>query len=149
MPRGPKPQPTNLKLLKGENRTERLNKNEPKPRPVIPKRPFFLSRRAKRIWDLLAPKLQRAGVLTEIDALALAALCQCYARYEEAEKSFDAETAVMEVGEQGYRQQVPEISIAHKYLDRAMKIMTEFGMTPSSRARISIELDDGDDELLD
>jgi P27 family predicted phage terminase small subunit len=36
----------------------------------------------------------------------------------------------------GYAIQNPWLSIANKAFDQMMKLMTEFGMTPSSRSRV-------------
>ena len=147
---GTKPQPVKLKILKGETHKERINENEPKPRPVMPECPEWLKGEGRKVWENLAPKLEKLGILTEIDGPAFAALCQCYGRFVEAEKKVDDEGTVQSIGENGYRQQIPEISISQKYLAQARALLAEFGGTPSSRSRLSIETSKGDefDEFL-
>ena len=147
---GRKPKPTTLRIIEGNREHRPLNENEPKPRPVMPECPEWLKGEGRKVWENLAPKLEKLGILTEIDGPAFAALCQCYGRFVEAEKKVDEEGAVQSVGENGYRQQIPEISISQKYLAQARALLAEFGGTPSSRSRLSIETSKGDefDEFL-
>jgi P27 family predicted phage terminase small subunit len=144
-----KPQPTALKLYKGETRKERLNTKEPKPKPIAPPAPGWLDEDGKRIWDALAPKLEAIGILTEVDGAAFSALCQCYSRWLGAERALSEKGMTIECPS-GYSQQRPEVAISHKYLGLLKSLMGEFGMTPSSRSRLVTAQDDADDfgELL-
>ena len=147
---GRKPKPTTLRIIEGNREHRPLNEKEPKPRPVAPECPEWLKGEGRKVWENLAPKLEKLGILTEIDGPAFAALCQCYGRFVEAEKKVDDEGTVQSIGENGYRQQIPEISISQKYLAQARALLAEFGGTPSSRSRLSIETSKGDefDEFL-
>ncbi len=141
---GPKPQPTALKLIKGETRTERLNRNEPKPKLTAPIRPDYLDEKACEVWDELAPKLERLGILTEIDGFAFTALCLEWSRYVKLMTASGGES--VQVFEKGSRQVAPEVSVSHKCLTQLMKLFAAFGLTPSDRGRLSISpLDDDDD----
>lgn len=71
--RGPRPTPTALKLIKGE-RKDRINFDEPKPTPGRPTMPSWLPLEAKKLWRQIAPELERMGVLTKADGLALEGL---------------------------------------------------------------------------
>ena len=137
----PKPLPTALKILKGETRTERLNKNEPKPQPVMPECPIELNERARAVWDGLGKILVRLGILTEVDGLAFAALCQEWARYVDLSDNKD----LVQTFESGARQVAPEVSASHKCLTQLLRLFAEFGLTPSSRARLSIGPSETDD----
>lgn len=135
---GVRPLPTALKLIQGETRKERLNLAEPKPRAVAPRCPQWLNAEARRIWRKLAPKLTRLGILTEIDGEVLAAFCNTYARYIETERRIEEEGLILSVGENGYRQQNAAVGVSLKYLAQARAFLGELGLTPSSRARLSI-----------
>lgn len=138
---GRKPKPTNLRLIEG-NREHRPIHDDVKPVPLAPSRPDWVDGKAAEIWDEYAPKLERLGILTEIDGLAFGALCVEMAEY--IKMRGDATDSVQEFST-GARQVAPEITIAHKCLDKARALFAEFGLTPSSRARLSIGGDDGDE----
>lgn len=71
--------PTELTSLEG-GRSNSLPKpglmNEPKPRPVAPDPPKVIDTRAKNIWKDLASKLERLGLLTDVDGQMFASFCQ-------------------------------------------------------------------------
>jgi hypothetical protein len=69
--RGRKKTPTNLVLLRGNPGKRALNKEEPKPRPVLPEPPGHLDTGAKREWRRVAPELHQLGLLTVLDVDAL------------------------------------------------------------------------------
>jgi phage terminase small subunit len=48
--------------------------------------PMELSEEGKKEWDRITPTLEATGVLTKIDTTALAAYCECWSRWVEAEK---------------------------------------------------------------
>ena len=142
----PKPQPTALKMLKGETRKERLNPNEPKPQSIMPDRPEFIKGAALKAWKQYGPMLVRLGVMTEADGLAFAALCVEWARYVNAVGVKDS----VQTFASGARQVAPEVSVAHKSLTQLLRLFAEFGLTPSARARLSIEREEEDnfEELI-
>lgn len=82
--RGPAPQPTALKLLKGETRKARLNPDAPKPIRMLPTAPADLGPRAREVWDRQILSMGSTGVLTPVDGDALRAYCEAVERYEEA-----------------------------------------------------------------
>jgi len=91
----------------------------------------------KKAWKHLVPQLEGCGVLTEIDEHALQMYCSTYARWRAAEREVDGlELLSIEMGEKGYVQQSPCVVVAQKYFAQLKGMMTEFGMTPSSRTRV-------------
>ena len=137
---GRKPKPEALRLVEG-NREHRPVTNEPKPQPVMPECPDFVKGYARETWDKQGPMLVRLGVLTEVDGLAFGALCVEYARYRE----LLGNTETVQTFESGARQVAPEVSASHKCLTQLLKLFGEFGLTPSSRARLSIKKAEDDD----
>ena len=138
--------PTALKVLEGNRGKRKLNKSEPKPENTIPKCPSWLLTEAKKEWKRVAPELSRLGLLTKIDIGALAGYCQSWARYVQAEKYLaDKENDTVFVTDKGYMQQVPQVGIAQKYLYLCKTFMSEFGLTPSARGRMSLL--SGDEEV--
>ncbi|MCH8342474.1 MAG: phage terminase small subunit P27 family [Planctomycetes bacterium] len=135
MKRGPKPLPTQLKLARGSRRvTDPL---EPIPPVVRPTRPAHLSRTARSEWDRIAPELERLGLLTKLDRAALAAYCQAYGRWVKAEKEAAMHGLVVKTKD-GNLIQNPYLSIANKAMRQMHEFLVEFGMTPSSRTRVTV-----------
>lgn len=148
---GPKPKPTKLKLLHGVVNKKRINLKEPKPAPVVPKCPAWLSKYAKEEWKRISKELSILGLLTRIDAAAMAAYCDCFGRWREASEGLQEHGMVKEA-KTGYLQQTPYVSIINSALRDMKSFLVEFGMTPSSRTRIVVDKpDEGDDfgDLLD
>lgn len=138
--RGPAPKPTNLKVLQGNPGKRQLNENEPqfKKASEVPKPPAFLSTYAKKEWKRIAPFLYNNGLLTEADISSLAAYCQAYHRWLEAEKLIRTYGYTTET-DKGNIIQRPEVGIANKAMDSMLKYGKEFGLTPSSRTSLHIE----------
>jgi P27 family predicted phage terminase small subunit len=134
--RGRKPKPTHLKLIQGNPSGRPLNKREPKPRPAVPSCPSHLDAVAKAEWRRVVPLLAQCGLLTSIDRAALAAYCQCWARWIEAERTVAKEGSLIEASS-GYLMPHPCLAIAHRAVCQMQNFMTEFGMTPSARSRVA------------
>ena len=79
--------PTHLKLLEGNPGKRRLNEREPKPEPLLPDPPDFLSADAKAEWARVSVELFHCGILTGLDRAPLAAYCQAYGRWMQAERA--------------------------------------------------------------
>lgn len=77
------------------------------------------------------------GVLTTIDRAALAAYCQAYGRWVEAEEKL-RETPALFKTPSGYVQQSPWMGIANKQLELMGRFMVELGMTPAARTRVAV-----------
>ncbi len=144
--RGPAPKPTVLKILQGNPGKRPLNKNEPKPKPVAPKCPSWLDKEAKREWKRVAPELERLGLLTVVDGAALAAYCQAYARWKQAEEIIKREGMTVTT-ETGYVMPHPAVKIAEKSMQLIRAFCAEFGLTPSSRGRMSLPEQKEEDEF--
>ena len=144
--KGPAPKPTALRVLEGKPGHRPLNRNEPKPRPVIPPCPTWLDLEAKREWKRISTELDRVGLLTVVDRAALAGYCQAWSRWRDAEMVLSAQGMTFETPN-GYVQQRPEVAIAQKSLQLVAKFCTEFGLTPSARSRLTVP--GGDDGAED
>ncbi|WP_319825937.1 phage terminase small subunit P27 family [Thalassovita sp.] len=86
----------------------------------------------------LATPLFNAGILTLGDRTALAAYCQAYGRWVEAERKL-AETPMLLKTPSGYVQQSPWLIVVNKQLELMGRYMTELGLTPVARARLGLQ----------
>ncbi len=134
---GRKPKPTALKVLAGNPGKRKLNDREPKPRAVIPKCPKILQGEARSEWRRIAKKLHALGLLTEIDGAALTTYCLTWARLVDAEEKLRQHGTII-ISPNGFPVQSPYLSIATKATEQLVRVLVEFGMTPSSRARVQV-----------
>lgn len=140
MTRGRKPKPTAIRRREGNRGKRAWNHDEPVPPDLIPDCPEHLSDIAAAEWDRVAESLHAMGVLSAIDRAALAAYCQAWGRWVEAEARM-AETPLLIRTPSGYPQQSPWLSIANKQLEVMARFMAELGMTPASRSRVNLGAD--------
>jgi P27 family predicted phage terminase small subunit len=135
--RGRPPKPSTLRELEGNPGHRPINANEPKPESAMPSSPSHLKHEARREWNRIAPELMQLGLLTRIDRAALAAYCQTWGRWCEAElKVKEAGLVVKMKGGQVIPN--PYLSVANAALKQLKAFATEFGLTPSSRSRLSV-----------
>ena len=74
--------PTKLKVIEGNRSRLPLPENEPQPRPKSPKILSDIDTNGKKVWKRLAPKLEKLGLLTEVDGDMFGGLCNIRARLE-------------------------------------------------------------------
>ena len=137
---GRRPKPTALKELAGNPGKRAMNRNEPK-FSGLPTCPPHLDKAAKTEWKRISKELSAVGLLTAVDRAALAAYCQCWSRWVAAEESIRETSLVVKSAKSGYPIQNPFVAIANTALDLMKKFLTEFGLTPASRSRLSVDAD--------
>lgn len=140
--------PTAIKKLQGNPGKRPLNKHEPKPaKPAaVPRCPAWLPDDAKKIWREHAKKLWAAGVLTELDVSAAAALVEAEALYRLAVDMIRVEGSI-QVTKSGYQQLSGWMTVRNNALKQAQALWREFGMTPSARSRIEVKPEEEEDEF--
>ncbi|MFO7905810.1 MAG: phage terminase small subunit P27 family [Pirellulaceae bacterium] len=107
--------------------------------------PAGLSDKGKAHWKKVSADLKDAGILTNIDVHALAMYCESYARWADANEKIQQYGPVVKTPN-GFPAQSPYIQIANKAFDQMRAMLTEFGMTPSSRTKISRADEDKEDD---
>ena len=148
---GRKPKPPALKILEGNPGKRAINRAAPTPRKDLrAKAPVWLEPEAKREWRRVAPELERLGLLSGLDQQALAQYCQAYARWRTAEEVLSMEGLTYEYTNKAGAVNIlprPEVGISVSAQKAMRAICAEFGMTPSSRGRMTMPDRGGDDEL--
>ncbi len=142
MPRGgPRnTKPTSLKVLQGTDRPDRVNENEPKPRPVVGERPPAMDHYARKAWDYLAPKLEKLGVLTEVDTPLFALFCEAYARWERSRRRL----AKLKFSDDLVFIRKAEISVENA--EKSVRLLAgEFGIGAAARSRMNVNTDQEED----
>lgn len=142
--RGRKPKPGEIRKLEG-NRGNRPIPETVKPprgdRPPDP--PAHLTADARTEWKRVSRGLWDLGLLTVIDVAALAAYCQAWARWKNAEKLIEKAKKTYPAGgglfvqtSNGNLIQHPAVGIANRAMADLVKYSAEFGMTPSGRTKV-------------
>lgn len=144
---GRPPKPTALKVIEGNRGKRSANKQEPDPKYLVElDAPDWLSAKAKKVWEEVAPHLASAKLLTEVDVQALAMGCVAIAQYRQAveragESLVKSKIVVnendtpVETGEHIN----PWLIVQSMSFKQAMAVFQQFGMSPAARTRIAIQ----------
>jgi P27 family predicted phage terminase small subunit len=146
--RGPVAAPTVLKLIRGNPGQRSLNKREPQPTlPAEPPgAPETLTGFARQEWDRIIVELYRLKLVTAGDIYPLAAYCEAFKRWKTAVRTLDemAELDPVMKGQivktqSGGAAPNPVLQIADKAARDMVRYAAEFGLTPASRSRITVD----------
>jgi P27 family predicted phage terminase small subunit len=148
MVKGRKPQATAIKEASGAfiKDPQRRNKSEPEAKrgwPIAPKH-VMSDAIAFECWTNVCTTLDELAILTTADQSLMALYCSTYSQWLWlAETVKDGNCSVTNV--QGNVTTSPEAQQVHKYADRLLKMMSELGLTPSSRSRLHVKKDEETD----
>ena len=125
--RGPRPLPTKILELRGSPRA-RLRAGEPEPPTGIPPCPEWVSERGRAHWERVVELLKPYGVLTLQDGEALGLLVDAIAQYEDSKEDLR-------------KTKKPKAKLSWQRIVNAnrsmvLKILREFGLSPSSRCGV-------------
>ena len=144
MGKGRKPTPSHLKVVRGTDRADRRNAAEPQPERSRPSAPGHMSDRGREAWGYVVGLLDRMGVLTEADALAVELLCEARADWLAARGEIEAAGGVTYVTDAGLVKAHPAVAMRNDAARRMQSLLAEFGMTPSSRSKVAARGEDGE-----
>ncbi|MHC4197299.1 MAG: phage terminase small subunit P27 family [Planctomycetota bacterium] len=139
---GRKPEPTRLKVLKGNPRGKPLNKHEPQAQVILPKCPRELKGKARAEWNKVVPILHSTRILTELDLSLLKAYCQAWRLLQDAQEHLaldvkqNGDFTITSAGGQVY--QNPHVGLVQRQFQIVRSLQSELGMTPSARSKISV-----------
>lgn len=149
-----KPKPTTLRVLEGNRGKRDIPENEPKPRLLPPSCPPWLDPLAKKTWKTLAPKLERLGLLTEVDGDMFADLCQIRSRLitiykfiKKSNKSLVQVKVTIDGSGQEHKEihPSPYVVMEKQYQQLFRMAASEFGLSPRGRVGLSVGYNDPDD----
>ena len=133
---GRKAKPTALKLLTGNPGHRPINKQEPEPPKVYaPPAPAGFTEMETAKWNDLSKQLGGARILTELDLDALEIYCREWVNYHEALNDIVARGKLI-IAPSGGVMWNPSWSQYKHSMATCRSIMSEFGMTPSTRTSI-------------
>jgi P27 family predicted phage terminase small subunit len=161
---GRKPKPARLKRSEGDTRRIGVHKldaqiaAEPKPSSGLPPCAAHLQGKARAAWEFWAAELVGMGLDRRPDAMMLEGACVAY------ENAVYAHEHIQKYGRIFVQQQLdpktqkltvvgmrlnPAVAIGNKAWTHLRAFCSEFGFSPVSRSRLSLEpQDDGMDDLM-
>jgi P27 family predicted phage terminase small subunit len=142
--------PGNLHLLRGNPSKKpmaALLDEQVRPAVAIPECPKHLDAEARAEWSRITPHLEKLGLISEIDMAALAGYCTAWSDYVWASRRIDelnkkAKDKTGEAGRiwdtpSGYKQISVPMQIRNRALEQMAKFLSEFGMSPAARSRVT------------
>lgn len=143
--RGRPPVPTKVKEMRGTLRKHRVQQNEPAPKSEIPGMPDILDRLGRQEWRRIVPLLDELSLLSRIDRAALTGYCQAYSEFWRMERDIQ-QFGYTQLSDKGWEAPRPQVAIRDAALKRMHQYLREFGLSPSSRTRLSVpEKEEKDD----
>ena len=132
--RGRKPEPNHLKVVRGNPGRRPINEAEAEVEPGA-EPPDWLTKEGLVYWKTVSAQLDKAGLLSNVDAEALGLYCEATATYALATQHVTRTGRVVK-SPSGYPIQSPWLAIQNKAHEQMLKLQQEFGKTPSARSRI-------------
>lgn len=108
---------------------------------AAPEKPVELSPDADWLWDRVVDQMMTVGLLKPIDAAALEALCETFARWREAVR-FRRERALLGKNSQGVVA-APWIGIEERASKEFRAWCAEFGITPAAERNLTASTEGG------
>ena len=145
---GPPKKPTRLRVLAGNPSGRPLERNVPVGPSGPPPCPRELTPEARREWRRTVKVLSLMGTVTKADRAALAAYCEAWSTWCEAQRHLREEGYIV-LTPNGYPQQSPWVSIANKAFRQMYVLIQDFGLTPLARSKLEMpERDSGASDFL-
>lgn len=132
--RGPAPTPTAVKLMHGETRPSRVNRDEPVPGGVISTTaPTGMSDEGRSVWRRIVREFAKTDVLRAADSDVLRIYCETVGRYEKASQLLDQSGPLVRGARHGELVKNPLHQIVRDNAVLIRQLAGELGLTPAAR----------------
>ena len=138
---GRKPLPATVHYLNGNPSKLAAGRllDQVTPETALPEPPETLDAVALAEWHRVGAELLKLGLVAQVDRAALAMYCAWWSRW------VAAETKLRELGPDGmidrtpngFRQMSAWLQVSNQAAEKVHKYLTEFGMSPSARSRVT------------
>jgi P27 family predicted phage terminase small subunit len=138
--RGRKPKPEALRVLEGRTGGryhQDKDRERPKPTLGVGNPPAWLQGEALAEWHRIVPELERVGLVTALDQTTLAVYCETFGLWRQATAVVNEHGPTI-TSARGVVRVRPEHRIAQRALDAMRQWSAEFGLTPTSRGRLTV-----------
>ena len=130
---GRRPTPTALKILRGETRPSRINRDEPLPVGELVPIPSDISAEAQIVWRRILREFGHTGVIRGADGDVMRIYCETMARYEKASLMLDQTGPLVRGARSGELVKNPLHQIVRDHATLIRSLAGELGLTPAAR----------------
>jgi P27 family predicted phage terminase small subunit len=131
-----------LKVIRGTDQPSRMNPDQPTAGiDSLQFIPSELSESGQKHWGQIRPMLVKAGIATNLDRNALILLCEEWATFLEATAAV-RKKGILVQGPKGEPMRNPYLRVMNESTAALTRLLSEFGMTPSSRTRLKGSTED-------
>ena len=140
MTKGRKPIPTAIKEIRGTIQPCRVNKNEVKIDALekLPSVPRWFTKTQRKIYKTKGDQLRMLGMLTPLDFELFISFCREYGNYIDTATELEKISLLTEMSESDENIFKRMSKINKESWERSKVIASEFGFTPSSRAKMIV-----------
>ncbi len=144
--RGPTPEPTAIKKVKGNPGRRPLNDREPEFPSDVPSCPMWLGAVGRAVWEQYIPVLTSVkGLLTLADGGELALLCEAWEDFLDARDEIAREGATC-VSEKGGAYPHPAVGRKNAAIARIKALSAKFGLSPADRVGLKLPVAEAPDD---
>jgi P27 family predicted phage terminase small subunit len=122
-------------VLRAKSVTKKALKALPTVELLAPECPPELGPVARTEWHRLVPELARLNLIAHLDRGQLAIYCVAFAQWLEATECIQKFGSMVKTPS-GFPVQSPYVAILNRQADTMIRIASEFGFTPASRAKL-------------
>ncbi len=155
--RGPKPLPANVRAFTGTSKRPLRAADLADgvhPEVGLPPMPKYLGPEARKEWRRITPELLELNLLTRVDRAALELYCRAYGRLQQVERALtarqdqlvaegrDPTDALMQPTPTGFIRESALSKLAAELGQQVDRYLASFGMSPSSRSRVTASRND-------
>lgn len=141
---GRKRKPTRLKVIEGRSYGLSGRSGEPMPEGNLRDAPDYFNERQRDIWNYAIEHAPN-GLLKKLDQAMLTAWCVAQFHHERATTALNNGPTIIKTAN-GTAIQSPWLGILNRQAIIMRSLVSELGFSPASRARISINEDDEDND---
>ena len=139
---GRRPLPDVLKAKKGTLNTSRVNNDQPEFSSDGIQVPAHFDEQRRAVWFDIVPNLIRNRVVKDVDVYMLEMLCEKWVEWRTCQDAVNDRGIVVQAPS-GYPMLNPFWTSTMKLGREIQAILTEFGMTPAARSKVSVNPKDG------
>lgn len=133
--------PTALKILHGDfdKNPQRRNHQEPQPSSDCPQCPTDLGVVGRNEWKRICKELEMLGVISLAERPAILRYCHAYQQHHDFERQVKKDGRWQTNYKTGAITEHPASKAARDLVNQMIKLLSSFGMTPTSRTRLAVK----------
>jgi P27 family predicted phage terminase small subunit len=133
--RGPRPKPTQLRVLHGD-RKDRINTSAPVAAEGVPECPEDVSEAVREVWEYTLGQLIGMGIASPADRDALLCYCEAVVTHRQASAILARSNILIRRADSDTLMRNPALVVQRDAASQIAKFAQHFGLSPSARSEI-------------